>query len=118
MTSQIRGGFRRLLIIGAAVPAVAALGVGLTAASASASVKAPGYGHDHECNEVLTYDQEGYYGGWVEVDNVCFAVITHEGGYGRHHRGDLEDVFYATQGRHGQERFHDVFGVRDAEVFR
>jgi hypothetical protein len=114
MTSQIRGGFRRLLIIGAAVPAVAALGVGLTAASASASVKAPGYGHDHECNEVLTYDQEGYY---VEVDGVCFAVITHEGGYGRHHRGDLENVFYATQ-RHGRERDHFVSGVRDAEVFR
>ena len=105
----------RFEINASAVPAVAALGVGLTAASASASTSAPGYGHDHECNEVLTYDQEGYY---VEVDGVCFAVITHEGGYGRHHRGDLEDVFYATQGRHGQERFHDVFGVRDAEVFR
>jgi hypothetical protein len=118
MTHILISRFRRPLAGLGAAGLAAGLSFGL-AGAASASTMTPGYGHQNECNEVLTYlDQEGYYGDsqWVEVDNVCFAVITHEGGYGRHHRGDQEEnVFYETQ-RHGQRHDHDVDNVRDAHV--
>jgi hypothetical protein len=115
MTLKIRGGFRRLLIIGAALPAVAALGVGLTAASASASTTAPGYGHHQRCDETLTYVQEGYYGGgqFVIVRDVCPGVEVFHNGYGRHR---TEDVFYQTE-RRGFVRDHFASDVRDVEVF-
>jgi phosphatidate phosphatase APP1 len=110
MTSRIRGGFRRLLIIGAALPAVAALGVGLTAASASASTTAPAYGHQR-CDDTLTYIQEGYYGGhFVLVRDVCPGVEVIRT---RHHG---ENVFYQTE-RRGFLRDHFATDVRDVHVF-
>jgi hypothetical protein len=119
MTRILSPRFRPLVVGLGALLGASGLAIGLAGAASASTV--PGYGHHQDCREVLTYDQEdqGYYGDSqrVEVDNVCFAVITHEGGgYGRHHHGDLEDVFYATQGRHGQERFHFVRDVRDAQV--
>jgi hypothetical protein len=116
MTHILTSRFRRPVLAGlGAAGLMAGLSVGL-AGAASASTVTPGYGHQNQCDETLTYVQEGYYGGgqFVEVDNVCFALITHEGGYGRHNHG-LEDVFYTTQ-RHGHERDHFVSNVRDAEV--
>jgi hypothetical protein len=115
MTSQIRAGFRRLLITGAAVPAVAALGVGLTAASASASATAPRYGHQR-CDETLTYIQEGYYGGgqFVFVRDVCNVQVFFQGN--RHHRGE-EDVTWQTESRRGGLRDHFAEDVRDVRVF-
>lgn len=114
MTRNTRARFRRLLIIGATLPAVAALGVGLTAASASAAVKAPGYGHQ-QCNEDLTYQQEGYYGGgqFVFVRDVCNVRVFHNG-YGRHRS---EDVSWQTGSRYGGLRDHFASDVRDVEVF-
>jgi hypothetical protein len=115
MTRKIRGGFRRLLIIGAAVPALAGGAVALTAASASASTTAPGYGHHQRCDETLTYDQQGgYYGGdhFVIVRGVCNVEVFRHG-YGRH--AD-EDVFYQTE-RFGELRDHFVRDVTDVEVF-
>lgn len=112
MNTRTRHARRLAYTLGAAAGA-AGLTVAL-AGAASAATTTPGYGHQHECHETLTYEQEGDYGGqFVEVDNVCFAVIIHEG-YGRHHHG-AEDVFYQTE-RHGSFRDHDVRGVRDAEV--
>lgn len=113
MTRKIRGGFRQLLIIGAALPAVAALGVGLTAASASASTTTPGYGHQR-CDETLTYIQEGYYGGGFTIHRgVCNVEVFHQGD--RRHRE--EDVAWQSQGRHRGLEDHFATDVRDVEVF-
>jgi hypothetical protein len=110
MTRKIRGGFRRILLIGATLPAVAALAVGLTAASASASTTTPGYGHQR-CDETLTYIQEDHYGGqFVLVRDVCPGVEVFRT---RHHD---ENVFYQTE-RRGFLRDHFVTDVRDVEVF-
>ena len=113
MTRMIRVRFRRLLIILAVVPGVAALAVGTTAAAASAATTTPGYGH-HQCDETLTYDQDGFYGGFTVVRDVCDVQVFREG-YGRHNRA--EDVFYQTE-RHGYLQDHFVRDVRDVEVYR
>ena len=112
MTLKIKGRFRRALIAGATLPAVAGLAVGLTAASASAATAAPA--HHQRCDETLTYIQEGYYGGqFVIRDNVCNVEVFHHGGYGRHGQ---EDVAWQTE-RHGYEQDHFARDVRDVEVF-
>ena len=109
MTLKIEGRFRRALIAGATLPAVAALTLGLTAASASAATKAPA--HHQRCDETLTYEQEGYFGGhFVFVRDVCPGVEVFRAG--RH----AEDVFYQTD-RFGFLRDHFVRDVRDVEVF-
>jgi hypothetical protein len=109
MTSRIRGGFRRLLIIGLTLPAVAGLALGLTAASASAATTAPA--HHQRCDETLTYIQEGYYGGqFVIVNHVCPGVEVFRA---RHHE---ENVFYQTE-RFGFLQDHFARGVRDVRVF-
>lgn len=114
MTRKNRGGFRRVLIIGAALPAAAALGVGLTAASAAASTTTPGYGHHQRCDETLTYIQEGYYGGGFTVHRgVCNVEVFHQGAR-RHHE---EDVAWQSQGRHRGLEDHFATDVRDVEVF-
>lgn len=111
MTLKIKGRFRRALIAGATLPAVAGLALGLTAASASAAVKAPAYGHHQRCDETLTYEQEGYFGGhFVFVRDVCPGVEVFRAG--RH----AEDLFYQTD-RFGFLRDHFVRDVRDVEVF-
>jgi hypothetical protein len=114
MTRSIPARFRRLLIIGAAVPTVAALTVGLTAASASASTTTPRYGHQR-CDETLTYIQEGYYGGgqFVFVPDVCNVQVFFQGG--RRHRE--EDVTWQTESRRGGLRDHFAEDVRDVRVF-
>jgi hypothetical protein len=110
MTRKIRGGFRRILLIGATLPAVAALGLGLTAASASAATTAPT--HHQRCDDTLTYIQEGYYGGgqFVFVNHVCPGVEVFRA---RHHE---ENVFYQTE-RFGFLQDHFARDVRDVRVF-
>lgn len=113
MTLIKRAGFRAIL----AIPAMAALGLGLTAASASAATTAPAYGHHQECDEVLTYEQQGYgdpYShGQVVVWDVCHVRIQEYGHYGH----ENEVVTYDQADRHGHLRFHIVFGVSDAHVY-
>jgi hypothetical protein len=110
MTSRIRGGFRRILIIGAALPAVAGLALGLTAASASAATTAPA--HHQRCDEILTYQQEGFFGGGrlVIVRDVCPGVEVFRA---RHH---TENLFYQTE-RFGFLQDHFARDVRDVRVF-
>jgi len=111
MTLKIEGRFRRALIAGATLPAVAGLTLGLTAASASAATKAPA--HHQRCDETLTYIQEEHFGGhFVFVRDACNVRVIRLGS-GRH--GE-EDVAYQTE-RFGFLQNHFVRDVRDVEVF-
>ena len=67
----------------------------------------------NRCDETLTYDKLGFFGGqFVIVRNVCDAEVFHNG-FGRHRS---EDLFY-EQERHGFRQDHFVRNVRDVRVF-
>jgi len=111
MTLKIDGRFRRPLMLGAMVPAGAALALGLTAASASAATNAPA--HHQRCDQTLTYIQEEHFGGrFIFVRDACNVHVIRFG-FGRH--GE-EDLAYQTE-RFGFLQDHFVRDVRDVEVF-
>jgi hypothetical protein len=109
LTRRILIGTATLATLGGGSLALAGGASAATTAQTTAVVR-----HDpNRCDETLTYEKLGFFGGqFVLVRNVCDVEVFHSG-FGRHR---TEDLFYEQQ-RHGFRTDHFVSNVRDVRVF-